>query len=233
MIIKKNNQTKNPGKEAVNTGEKKPLPPVKAEKKQEAFDFSRAIIKERQERRRGDRRRGYRRNDDRSLISRAQEEANAIKESAAMEGFEYGVNLSAEEIKKLNAAINEFITAKERVMQNAIPDIALLAVKAAEKLIKKELKIDETIILKVVTDVIKSISKDETEIRIKTNPNDAELVRENLPELFPYNQSTKIMVIPDESVDWGSCIVETKNGIVDAKFSTQLQVLQKALEAGL
>jgi len=196
-------------------------------------DISRDIIKEREERRRGDRRRGYRRIDDRSLVSRAQEEANAIKESASKEGFEYGVDISREEVKKLNFAISELFTAKEKVMQNSIPDIAVLAVKAAEKIIKKELKINEKLILSVVSEVIQSMSKNETEIIIKTNPNDVEIVKENLPEIYPYNETTKIKVMPDEEVDWGSCIVETKNGIIDARFSTQLQILQKALEEGL
>ena len=225
MIIKKNSKTKNSGK--------KRSSPLIESKKIPKSDFSQSIIKERQERRRGDRRRGYRRLDDRNLISRAQEEANAIKESSAQDGFEYGVDLSREEVRKLNSAINELLTAKDRLMQNSISDIAFLAVKAAEKMIKKELEINEDIILNIVSEVIKSISKDETEITIKTNPNDTDLVKEKLPEIYPHNQNTRIIVIPDEEVDWGSCIVETRNGIVDARFSTQLQILQKALEAGL
>jgi len=199
----------------------------------ESMPLPQDLIKERAERRRGDRRRGYRRIEDRSLVSRAQEEANAIKESASREGFEYGVEISRDEVKRLNEAINELLTAKERVMQSAIPDIAVLAVKAAEKIIKKELEINEKLILSVVSEVIQSMSKDETEITIKANPNDVEIVRENVPEIYPHSENTKINVQPDEEVDWGSCIVETRSGIVDARFSTQLQILQKALEAGL
>ncbi|NLF83586.1 MAG: hypothetical protein GX568_06350 [Candidatus Gastranaerophilales bacterium] len=227
MIIKKKDRQKNPDK---------PSPAPKQEKSAPAPVMPepfKPVIRERQERRRGDRRRGYRRIEDRNLISRAQEEANAIKESAIREGFEYGLNLSKEHLQELNAAITDLITAKEKVMMDAVPDISLVAVKAAEKLIKKELELDETVILNVVSDVIKTMSRDEAEITIRTNPNDAEIVKENLPEIYPYNENTKITIVPDESVDWGSCIVQTRNGIVDARFSTQLQVLQKALEAGL
>lgn len=232
MIIKKKNQLKNTGKEDVKPSEERKPSPEK-EKSAESSDLSGAVVRERQERRRGDRRRGYRRLEDRNLISRAQEEANAIKESASREGFEYGVNMSREELQKLNSAINELLTAKERVMQESVPDIALLAVKAAEKLIKKELELNENIILDVVSEVIKSMSKSETEIKIRTNPNDTDIVREKLPEIYPDSENTSITVVSDEDVDWGSCIVETRNGIVDARFSTQLQILQKALEAGL
>jgi flagellar assembly protein FliH len=225
MIIKKKDKQNNPDNPSPAFKEKAP-PPVLPE-------FFKPVLKERQERRRGDRRRGYRRTDDRNLISRAQEEANAIKESASGEGFEYGLNLSKECLKELNAAINDLISAKEKVMMDAIPDISVIAVKAAEKLIRKELELDEKVILNIISEVIKSIGRDETEIIIKANPNDTEIVRENLPEIYPYSENTKITVIPDETVDWGSCIVQTRNGVVDARFSTQLQVLQKALEAGL
>ena len=88
--------------------------------------------------------------------------------------------------------------------------------------------------LNIVSEVLKSLGKNETNIIIKTNPADAELIQENIPDLYPYGDSnTKITVMKDETVDWGSCIVETKSGMIDARFSTQLQILQKALEAGL
>ena len=234
MIIKRKNKSKISGQEIKHSGEKKQSPETLLVKKTDSYNFPRTIIKERQEKRKGDRRRGYRRIDDRNLISRAHEEANSIKESASKEGFEYGITLYKEEFKKLNSAINELLTAKEKVMQESIPDIAILAVKVAEKIIKKELKLNDKIILDIVSEVIKSISKDETEIIIKTNENDTELVRKNIPEIYPYNEGkTRIIVMTDETVDRGSCIVETRSGVIDARFSTQLKILQKALEIGI
>jgi flagellar assembly protein FliH len=192
------------------------------------------LIKEREERRRGDRRRGYRRIDDRNLISRAHEEANAIKERASREGFEYGLSQAKEELKKLGYTIADFLDAKEQAMRASSTDIAFLAIKVAEKVIKTEISCNESIVLSIVSDVLKEIGKDETNIIIKTNPSDTDLVKENLPEIFPYGKANaKITVIVDESVEWGSCIVETNNGMIDARFSTQLKILSRALEAGL
>jgi flagellar biosynthesis/type III secretory pathway protein FliH len=191
-------------------------------------------IKERQERRRGDRRRGYRRVDDRNLISRAQEEANAIKERAAKEGFSSGIASSQNEIVNLNNAIDELLRAKELSMQKFLDDIVFLSVKVAEKIIKTEVACDETIVLNIVSEVIKEIGKNESRIIIRTNPADSDLVRNNLPKIFPYGSSNaKIAVMDDNDIDWGSCIVETNNGIVDAKFSTQFDVLNKAFKEKL
>ena len=234
MIIKKNKNNSNDPSNPNQPKQKTDLNSKSAEKKPTVPAFQQPLIKERQERRRGDRRRGYRRTEDRNLISRAQEEANAIKESAAKEGFEYGIEISKEELKKLNRAITELLQSKEKAFEQAAPDIAFLAIKVAEKVIKKQLEIDDTIVLNIVTEVIKSLGKGETNILIKTNPADMQLIQDNIPDLYPYGDSnTKITVMKDEKVDWGSCIVETKSGIIDAKFSTQLQILQKALEVGL
>jgi len=192
------------------------------------------IIKEREERRRGDRRRGYRRIDDRNLISRAHEEANAIKERASREGFEYGLTQAKDELKKLGYAIAEFLDAKENALQSSSNDIAFLAIKVAERIIKTEISCNETIVLSIVSDVLKEIGKDETNIIIKTNPSDTELVKDKLPNIFPYGHANaKIVVIDDENVEWGSCVVETNNGMIDARFSTQLKILSKAFEAEL
>jgi len=239
MIIKKNKQT-SPNSNAPNQSqqqekhEKVDSISAPVAKKPPLPAFQQPLIKERQERRRGDRRRGYRRTEDRNLISRAQEEANAIKESAAKEGFDYGINLSKEELKKLNLTITGLLETKEKALEQAAPDIAFLAIKVAEKVIKKQLEVDDQIVLNIVSEVLKSLGKNETNIIIKTNPADADLIQNKIPDLYPYGDSnTRITVIKDETVDWGSCIVETKSGMIDARFSTQLQILQKALEAGL
>ncbi|MCK7485707.1 MAG: FliH/SctL family protein [Bacillus subtilis] len=182
----------------------------------------------------GDRRRGYRRIDDRNLISRAHEEAYAIKEKAAKEGFEYGVEAAKRELARFNESLSAFLNAKEKALENVSGDIAFIAIKVAEKIIKTEVACDETIVLNIVSQTLKEIGKDESSIIIKVHPFETEIVKENMPKLFPYGSvHTKITVISDETIDQGSCIVETNNGMVDAKFSTQLQILKKAFEAGL
>ena len=222
MIIKRKNQNQSiPSKP---TEEKKP----EVVKPHESMKLTKPTIRERQERRRGDRRRGYRRIDDRNIISRAQEEANTIRRTASEEGFEYSVNFYKQEIENLNHAINELLSAKEKVMQEALPDIAVIALKAAEKILKKQVELDDKVILNIVSEIIQSIGRDETEIIIKTHAKDMQIVRENLPDLY-YNDKTKIIVQTDEEVERGSCIMETRNGIVDARFSTQLQIMEKAL----
>ncbi len=192
------------------------------------------FIKDRQERRRGDRRRGYRRIDDRNIISRAHEEANSIRENAAKEGFEYGLNQANQEINQVQDAMGDFLKAKEIAYADVSKDIIDIALKVAEKIIKIEAACDETIILKIIEDVVKEIGSNASSIIIKTSPDSVDIVRENIPKIFTGgNSNAKIDVVPDNTIDAGSCIVITNNGIVDASFQTQLSVLKKALDAGI
>ena len=100
-----------------------------------------------QERRRGDRRRGYRRIDDRNLISRAQEEADTIKETAAKEGYRAGIEQAEVDISALRAKIADFVSAKKEVFEYIAPDILEISVDIARKIIKKEVEQDPQIIL--------------------------------------------------------------------------------------
>lgn len=187
------------------------------------------IAQERFERRRGDRRRGYRRVDDRNLISRAEEEAKLLKENAQRDGFNQGIMIAKEQLFAFRSATEEFMHAKEASIGIIQEDLADLALKIAKKLIKREVSADRTIVLSIISDVIKEVGKNEKHIIIKIHPDEVGEVQMNLPNLFPSLQSeVKMLIEADDTVELGSCIVETKNGLVDARFSTQLDILQNA-----
>lgn len=193
-----------------------------------------AIAQERFERRRGDRRRGYRRVDDRNLISRAEEEAKIIKENASRDGFNQGLMIAKHQLETFRDVVEELMRAKEESIAVIQDDVVEIALKIAKKIIKKEASVDRSVVLSIISDVIKDIGRDEKHIIIKVHPEDAENVRMNLPNLFPSLQSdVRILIEADESIEEGSCIVETKNGLVDARFSTQLEILQNAFKERL
>jgi flagellar assembly protein FliH len=191
-------------------------------------------ITERQERRRGDRRRGYRRVEDRNLISRAQEESNLIRENAAKEGFQIGIENAEDEIKNLKSAIAGMANAKDDAYRLYMNDISFIAIKVAEKIIKTEVACDETIVLRIISEVLKDIGKDENRIIIRTSPYDMYIVNEKMPEFFSFGGTkVKMYIEEDGSVDQGSCIVQTTSGQINANFSTQLEILQKVFETEL
>ena len=101
------------------------------------FNLDNIDFSQRQERRRGDRRRGFRRVDERNLISRAREEADSIREAAAKEGYQEGLNQSSEDIAQVREAFKDFLSAPQEVFEYIAPDILEISIDIAMKLCGK------------------------------------------------------------------------------------------------
>ena len=195
------------------------------------FNFDEIDFSQRAERRRGDRRRGYRRIDDRNLISRAQQEALAIKEQASKEGFERGLEEAHAAVNDLKDSLEEYFEYKEKIFQKVSEDILDISLKVAEKIIKKEVQTDKSVLDAIVHDALKSLAKDENKIILKVNPTDVEYTKEIVPKLLSSGQfEAKIFVTGNKEVEEGSAVIETSNGIIDANISTQLELIKEAFK---
>ena len=195
------------------------------------FNLDNIEFKQRNERRRGDRRRGFRRIDDRNLISRAREEADAIREAAAKEGYQEGLTKAQDDIEFLRNSLADFMSAKQEVFDKIAPEILSISIDIAKKIIKNEIKQNPELLISSVAEILKGLSKEETKITIKANPSQVSMLKGEIPETAErLGLNKKITVIPDESVMEGGCIVTTTNGIVDATIDTQLAVISEALK---
>lgn len=194
------------------------------------FDLDNIDFSQRQERRRGDRRRGFRRVDDRNLVSRAREEADAIRESALKEGYEEGLKKAKSDIEELNNSLNQFMSAKQEVFEYIAPDILEISVDIAKKIIKQEISQDPQILFNTIVDVLKTLSKEEAKVTLRVNPAEVNNIKQAVPELLELaGIDTKVVVLADEEVSEGGCLVTTTNGIVDATIETRIAVVSKAL----
>lgn len=229
MIIKK--KSGRPAEE-ISQQQVENVPEVKVEEdKIDLFNLDNIDFKQRQERRRGDRRRGFRRIDDRNLISRAREEAQNIKEAAAKEGYQDGLSQARADLEDVKNAITAFLSAKQEVFDYIAPDIMAISVEIAQKIIKKELQQDPSIILDNITEILKGLSKEETKITLRVNPVQVSLLKAEIPDVMNnVGLEAKVLIVPDETIMEGGCMVTTTNGVIDATIETQLSVISEALK---
>ena len=229
MIIKK--KSGRPAEE-ISQQQVENVPEVKVEEdKIDLFNLDNIDFKQRQERRRGDRRRGFRRIDDRNLISRAREEAQNIKEAAAKEGYQDGLSQARADLEDVKNAITAFLSAKQDVFNYIAPDIMEISVEIAQKIIKKELQQDPLIILDNITEILKGLSKEETKITLRVNPVQVSLLKAEIPDVMNnVGLEAKVLIVPDETIMEGGCMVTTTNGVIDATIETQLSVISEALK---
>lgn len=227
MIIKKNRQQ--------NQGADKPVLDEQENNQKEEeinlFDLDNIDFKQRNERRRGDRRRGFRRIDDRNLISRAREEANSIREAASKEGYQAGLEMAQADIELLKDSLNTFYGAKQEVYNAIAPDILDISLDIAKKIIKKEISENPEVILENIKTILKGLSKEETKIMLKVNPAQVALLQQKVPEEVALaGLEAKVVVIPDENIMEGGCLVTTTNGVIDATIETQTEIISEALK---
>lgn len=229
MIIKK--KSGRPAEE-ISQQQVENVPEVKVEEdKIDLFNLDNIDFKQRQERRRGDRRRGFRRIDDRNLISRAREEAQNIKEAAAKEGYQDGLSQARADLEDVKNAITAFLSAKQDVFNYIAPDIMEISVEIAQKIIKKELQQDPSIILDNITEILKGLSKEETKITLRVNPVQVSLLKAEISDVMNnVGLEAKVLIVPDETIMEGGCMVTTTNGVIDATIETQLSVISEALK---
>lgn len=225
MIIKKKSEVLKEQQEEKITAKKQQPEQV------DLFDLDNIDFSQRQERRRGDRRRGYRRIDDRNLISRAQEEAGTIKESAAKEGYKAGIENAQKDIEQVKSSIVEFAKAKQEVFDYIAPDIMEISIEIAKKIVKKEIEQNPETVLHTIMDVLKTLPKDESRVVIKVNPQQLALVKQTMPEIISdMGLEIKTSVISDDTIELGGCVIQTSNGIVDATIQTQLEIIKEAFK---
>ena len=240
MIIKKNkNQTKefNEGIEkdqnleeySVQNNEQEKSEPEEADI--DLFDLDNIDFKQRQERRKGDRRRGFRRIDDRNLISRAKEEAEAIRESSAKEGYQAGLEAAKDDISAVKEAMTVFFGAKQAVYDSIAPNILDISLEISKKIIKKEMTENPELLLETVKEILKGLSKEETKIMLKVNPRQVPVLKQEVPEVVEMaGLEAKVIIVPDENTMEGGCLVTTSNGVIDATVETQLAIISEALK---
>ena len=235
MIIKKNKKTDKGIKEQFAPIEEERVEALDenedVEKEIDLFDLDNIDFKQRQERRRGDRRRGFRRIDDRNLISRAREEAVAIKEAAAKEGYEEGLQTAKDDIEKMKEGIETFFSAKQEVYDSIAPDILEISLEIAQKIIKKETIENPEIILNNIKDILKGLSREEAKITLQVNPSQVAMLKQEIPEVTnSLGIEAKIYIVAEERIMEGGCIVTTTNGVIDATIESQLAIVSEALK---
>ena len=150
-------------------------------------------------------------------------ECEELKENAFKEGYEEGYKQWAE----LLAKFEKQLEALHKEMQQVIIPVAL---KAAKKIVGKEIELSEDVIVDIVASNLKAVAQHK-KITIYVNKKDLDAMEKNkqsLRDLFEHLESLSIRARDD--IEPGGCIIETEIGIINAQMDHRWKVLEKAFE---
>jgi len=170
-------------------------------------------------------------------------EVNAASNTAAKKAFDEGKNEGyqqavAEHNQKLDAVqsqVTEFVLkvekAQKKIFTHAEHLVVRLANTLAKKIIHTELQQNPDIAVGTVKRALTHIA-DREKVVIRVAPDDYERVSERKEFWMPtMERSESVIIEKDDRVDRGGCIVESNDGIVDARLGVQFSELQELIES--
>jgi len=187
---------------------------------------------------------------ERELDDRTRAEAAQAREKARAEGFDRGYDegleaaraKAREEVaaeyaerfgrleKLLEAALDSLETSRREEVDRQAPLLVGLWRKMLERLLRREVELDDETVLRVFRELIHRVS-DRTKIRIVLNPADREIFLKNEAEYAEIKRAADLFeVVADEHIGKGSCVLETGLGVYDARWESQLERIDREIE---
>lgn len=151
------------------------------------------------------------------------EEAEKIKEEAQAEGYEEGFKNWAEHVAKLE---QEITTVRAEMEKLIIP----VALKAAKKIVGREIELSETVIVDIVANSLKAVSTHK-KITVNVNKKDLEILEKHKQPLKSLFENLEAFSIKErEDIQPGGCIIETEGGIINAQLDNLWRTLERAFD---
>ena len=188
------------------------------------------------------------------IVEDTRKEAEQLLEKVQKEGYDEGYNEGKEQgiedgkkkiqddmddvIKEVNAKAEKTLQdAKEQTSEyfiRAEDDIAKVVMMAIEKILPQHFLDVPQVILPVVREAINHV-RDQKQIKVHVEPYSYDLVlmaRSEFQSMLS-DGTAIIEVVSDEALKPGDCVIETPNGGVDARLSTQISLMKKSIQSVL
>ncbi|MFA6242483.1 MAG: FliH/SctL family protein [Candidatus Hydrogenedentales bacterium] len=166
-----------------------------------------------------------------SILARANEEADGIREAAHQEGVQQGLAAAALQFEEtvsgilnvLQAVSGELRQARETFLSSLEPQVLQLVSAITSRILRREAETDFNVVRGTVRAALEHLVERERVV-IRINPKDFTEMRERNIDLAAHVDGVSDLVVsPDEKVAPGGCMVETATMTVDARLEEQLR----------
>lgn len=168
------------------------------------------------------------------VVAEEKSKLDYLRETTKQEAYNLGI-AEAEEIKdEFLKILSSFQAAKLVILREAEEEIGSIAVHVAEKLLASEIKREKgtkALLTRQIRAAVNKVVRGKGLVKISLASADmqhAKALKLALSKVL--DEEVSLHFEADETVEPGSCIIETKGGRFDANFSTQIKVIYVALE---
>ncbi len=154
------------------------------------------------------------------LLRRAAEETEAVRQEQTAR-FEQAAHALIEQFRQDAGAALEELSAQ----------VAELAAGITAKIIRRHIAADDRIVLDVVSEALGRLS-DISRLRVVINPADEPAIAEHRQELLAQVSGLDgLDIVTDADIERGGCLLDSDRGEVDARLSSQLELIWKRVSA--
>ncbi len=167
------------------------------------------------------------------VLEQAKQESEEIKKKAYEEGYEEGKSLAEQNTHEAieNAArvfeecMGKIIQVKSNFLEQITPQILELVFQISEKVISTQIRINPEIISTIVKETLEVLIESQ-EVNIHVNPEDYSFIQRYIYKRIENGERLQdIIILPDDTVERGGCIAETKTKFVDNQISSRLNLI--------
>lgn len=146
-----------------------------------------------------------------------------LKEQARQEGFAKGHQEWMEKIAELEAEI-------QKVRKDTEALILPIALKAAQKILGREIELSKTTVIDIIIASLKSVASHK-KVKVYVNRREFDVIEKNKEQLKAVFENLEVFsLVPQENIEPGGCIIETEGGIINAQLENQWMVLENAFQ---
>ncbi len=192
--------------ELYNKANKKIIPSEEIEKVITANELLEIIKKEKEE-----------------IIKEAEIEAVKTNKKAYFDGYNDG-------LQQFLNKIPDFEEKLKVIKEDVSNQLLKIALKAAKKIVGKELELHPDRIIDIITQSLKSVMQHH-KIKIYVNKDDLNILEKNKQQLKDLLEQVESFTITDRmDIEKGGCVIETEAGIINAQIENLWKAIEKAFK---
>jgi flagellar assembly protein FliH len=166
-----------------------------------------------------------------AIIAEAQRQADEIRRQAAEEAQQAAEQMLDSGIEKrmeallpiVRQAAAQLADAKQAWLRRWEQSAVQLAVKIAEKVIRREVTRTGEVTLNLVREALE-LAAGTQQMKIRLHPADFATFESQIKRLAQeISRGAEAVIVPDEAISRGGCRLETQHGVIDQQIETQLE----------
>jgi flagellar biosynthesis/type III secretory pathway protein FliH len=145
-------------------------------------------------------------------------------------GMEVGESMGETLLKQYSSDLDALNRLRKELFSTSEKEVIRLSLEVARKIIKREVAIDDELILTLVKVALNRVA-DQTLITIRVNPRDYQSIERHrtagigVADNAAVSESVKL--VEDPLIARGGCVIETESGTIDARVEEQLREIER------